>query len=55
MNSSNNKTQMSGKKNSDSKFMMMAATSDIRTKSLSESGVVEIYERRRKKLAQMMD
>jgi putative membrane protein len=53
-NSSNNNTQMSGKKNPDSKFMMMAATSDMNEIGLSNQALSKSTNEDVKKLAQMM-
>jgi putative membrane protein len=54
MNSSDNKTQMSGKKSPDSKFMMMAATSDMNEIGLSNQALSKSTNEDVKKLAQMM-
>ena len=50
----NNNTQTSGKKNSDSKFMMMAATSDMNEIGLSNQALSKSTNEEVKKLAQMM-
>lgn len=50
----NNNTQISGKKNSDSKFMMMAATSDMNEIGLSNQALSKSTNEEVKKLAQMM-
>ncbi len=48
------KMQMSGKKNSDGKFMMMAATSDMNEITLSNQALSKSSNEEVKKLAQMM-
>ena len=47
-------TQTSGKKNSDSKFMMLAATSDMNEIGLSQQALSKSSNEEVKKLAQMM-
>lgn len=51
---SDTKTGTSGKKNSDSKFMMMAATSDMNEISLSNQALSKSSNEEVKKFAQMM-
>ncbi len=51
---SNSNTQTSGKKNSDSKYMMMAATSDMNEIGLSQQALSKSTNDEVKKLAQMM-
>ena len=51
---SNSNTQTNGKKNSDSKFMMMAATSDMNEIGLSQQALSKSTNEEVKKLAQMM-
>jgi putative membrane protein len=51
---SNSKTQTSGEKNSDSKYMMMAATSDMNEIGLSQQALSKSTNEDVKKLAQMM-
>ena len=51
---SNSKTQTSGEKNSDSKYMMMAATSDMNDIGLSQQALSKSTNEDVKKLAQMM-
>ncbi len=51
---SDSKMQTSGKKNSDSKFMMMAATSDMNEIGLSNQALSKSTNEDVKKLAQMM-
>lgn len=53
-NSSDNNAQTSGKKNPDSKFMMMAATSDMNEITLSNQALSKSTNEDVKKLAQMM-
>ena len=53
-NSSGSNTQTSGKKNSDSKFMMAAATSDMNEIGLSQQALSKSTNEEVKKLAQMM-
>jgi putative membrane protein len=51
---SDSNTQTNGKKNSDSKFMMMAATSDMNEIGLSQQALSKSTSDEVKKLAQMM-
>jgi putative membrane protein len=53
-NSNSGNTQTSGKKNSDSKFMMMAATSDMNEIGLSTQALSKSTNEDVKRLAQMM-